>query len=209
MTGLRVRRLPDHAAALGRRAFNSNAKRLPASELLTSQILAARPGRFLRLTPRRTGGYIPAPSKALAPGRCCRNCRLRLNEPRAGARNSGQRRFRRRLFCTYIYVRRPTRLRSRHAAFDPQIPHRPHPFPFDLAQRPGTRQRPDVRAAPGTGQAYADTAITEDDPNPRHRATQEHIRQYILQNLAPDAEGHRARCLMLVLPRTRTRSAAS
>ncbi len=46
-------------------------------------------------------------------------------------------------------------------------------------------------------EAYAATAIT-DDPNPRHRATQELIRQYILQHLAPDAEGHRARCLMLV-----------
>ncbi len=46
-------------------------------------------------------------------------------------------------------------------------------------------------------EAYAATAIT-DDPNPRHRATQELIRQYILQNLAPDAKGRRARCLMLV-----------
>ncbi len=48
-------------------------------------------------------------------------------------------------------------------------------------------------------QAYAATAVSEDDPNPRHRATQEHIREYILNNLAPDAEGHRRRCLMLVL----------
>lgn len=48
-------------------------------------------------------------------------------------------------------------------------------------------------------EAYADTAVSEDDPNPRHRATQEHIREYILKNLAPDAEGHRRRCLMLVL----------
>ena len=48
-------------------------------------------------------------------------------------------------------------------------------------------------------QAYADTAISEDDPNPRHRATQEHIREYILKNLAPDEEGHRRRCLLLVL----------
>ena len=46
--------------------------------------------------------------------------------------------------------------------------------------------------------AYAATAISEDDPNPRHRATQEHIREYILRHLAPGAEGHRARCLMLV-----------
>ncbi len=46
--------------------------------------------------------------------------------------------------------------------------------------------------------AYAATAVSEDDPNPRHRATQERIREYIVQNLAPDAEGHRQRCLMLV-----------
>ncbi len=46
-------------------------------------------------------------------------------------------------------------------------------------------------------EAYAATAVT-DDPNPRHRATQELIRQYILNNLAPSAKGQRARCLMLV-----------
>ena len=44
---------------------------------------------------------------------------------------------------------------------------------------------------------YAATAVTEDN-NPRHRATQELIREYILQNLAPDADGHKARCLMLI-----------
>ena len=46
-------------------------------------------------------------------------------------------------------------------------------------------------------ETYAATAVTEDN-NPRHRATQELIRDYILQNFAPDAEGHKARCLMLV-----------
>ena len=46
-------------------------------------------------------------------------------------------------------------------------------------------------------EAYAATAVTE-DPNPRHRATQELIRQYILTQLAPDAAGRKARCLMLV-----------
>ena len=45
---------------------------------------------------------------------------------------------------------------------------------------------------------YAATAVSEEDPNPRHRATQERIRDYILQSLAPDAEGHRQRCLLLV-----------
>ena len=45
--------------------------------------------------------------------------------------------------------------------------------------------------------AYAATAITEDS-NPRHRATQELIRQYILQQFVPDADGHKARCLVLV-----------
>ena len=47
-------------------------------------------------------------------------------------------------------------------------------------------------------QKYAETAVT-DDPNPRHRATQAHIRQYILEHLAPAADGRRARCLLLVL----------
>ena len=46
-------------------------------------------------------------------------------------------------------------------------------------------------------EAYAATAMT-DDPNPRHRATQELIRRYILQNFPPDKNGRRARCLMLV-----------
>ena len=46
-------------------------------------------------------------------------------------------------------------------------------------------------------EAYAATAVMEDN-NPRHRATQELIRDYIGQNLAPDAEGHKARCLMLI-----------
>ena len=46
-------------------------------------------------------------------------------------------------------------------------------------------------------EAYAATAVTEDS-NARHRATQELIRQYILQHFVPDADGHRARCLVLV-----------
>ncbi len=46
--------------------------------------------------------------------------------------------------------------------------------------------------------AYAETAVTE-DPNPRHRATQALIQDYIRTQLAPDADGRRARCLMLVL----------
>ncbi len=45
--------------------------------------------------------------------------------------------------------------------------------------------------------AYAATAITEES-NPRHRATQELIRDYILAHLAPDADGLRARCLVLI-----------
>ena len=44
---------------------------------------------------------------------------------------------------------------------------------------------------------YAKTAVT-DDPNPRHRATQALIQQYIRKHLAPDGEGRRARCLLLV-----------
>ena len=48
-------------------------------------------------------------------------------------------------------------------------------------------------------EAYAASAISDDDANPRHRATQGLIREYILKNLAPDADGHRRRCLMLVL----------
>ncbi len=50
-------------------------------------------------------------------------------------------------------------------------------------------------------EAYAATAVTE-NPNPRHRATQELIRQYILTHLAPDATGRKARCLMLVFSGT-------
>jgi nucleoside diphosphate kinase len=46
-------------------------------------------------------------------------------------------------------------------------------------------------------QAYAATPIN-DDPNPRHRATQQLISEYILKHLAPNAEGHRARCLLLI-----------
>ena len=46
-------------------------------------------------------------------------------------------------------------------------------------------------------EAYAATAVT-DDPNPRHRATQDLIREYISKNLGPDDKGQRARCLMLV-----------
>lgn len=46
-------------------------------------------------------------------------------------------------------------------------------------------------------EAYAATAISE-DANPRHRATQELIREYILNHIGPDAEGRRQRCLLLV-----------
>jgi nucleoside diphosphate kinase len=46
-------------------------------------------------------------------------------------------------------------------------------------------------------QAYSECAL-QDDPNPRHRATQELIRQYIVRELGPDAEGNRCRALMLV-----------
>ena len=49
----------------------------------------------------------------------------------------------------------------------------------------------------GLAEEYAKTAVT-DDPNPRHRATQALIQQYIRKHLAPDAEGRRARCLLLV-----------
>ena len=44
---------------------------------------------------------------------------------------------------------------------------------------------------------YAAMAITEPD-NARHRATQERIRDYILQNYAPNASGQRRRVLLLV-----------
>ncbi len=46
-------------------------------------------------------------------------------------------------------------------------------------------------------EAYAAMAITEPD-NARHRATQERIRDYILQNYAPNASGQRRRTLLLV-----------
>jgi len=44
---------------------------------------------------------------------------------------------------------------------------------------------------------YAETIVTETDP--RHRATQELIRQYVLQNFTGEKSGQRARALFLVL----------
>ncbi len=46
-------------------------------------------------------------------------------------------------------------------------------------------------------EAYAATVIN-DDPNPRHRATQLLIREYIVSQIGPDADGRRRRCLLLV-----------
>ncbi len=46
-------------------------------------------------------------------------------------------------------------------------------------------------------EAYAQTAVTE-DPNPRHRATQGLIQDYIRTQLAPAGDGRRVRCLLLV-----------
>lgn len=43
---------------------------------------------------------------------------------------------------------------------------------------------------------YAATIVT--DPDPRHRGTQELIKQYVLKNFSPDAKGIPARVLMLV-----------
>src|SRR6184192_1598778 len=53
--------------------------------------------------------------------------------------------------------------------------------------------------APGAELArrYADTIVTETDP--RHRATQELIRDYVLKNFTGKINGQRARTLMLVL----------
>ena len=45
-------------------------------------------------------------------------------------------------------------------------------------------------------QRYADTIVTETDP--RHRATQELIRQYVLKNFTGDGNGQRPRALFLV-----------
>jgi nucleoside diphosphate kinase len=52
--------------------------------------------------------------------------------------------------------------------------------------------------APGRelAEKYAATIVT--DPDPRHRATQELIRDYILKNFQPDGTGYRPRVLMLV-----------
>src|SRR5437763_1178774 len=44
---------------------------------------------------------------------------------------------------------------------------------------------------------YAETIVTENDA--RHRATQELIRQYVLQNFTGENSGQRARALFLVL----------
>jgi nucleoside diphosphate kinase len=53
--------------------------------------------------------------------------------------------------------------------------------------------------APSQGliEEYAKTIVTEADP--RHRRTQELIREYVLKNLAPNSEGKRRRVLLLVL----------
>src|SRR4051812_37289548 len=45
-------------------------------------------------------------------------------------------------------------------------------------------------------QNYAARIVT--DPEPRHRHTQETIQKYVLQHLAPNADGHRPRVLLLV-----------
>lgn len=45
-------------------------------------------------------------------------------------------------------------------------------------------------------QEYAASIVT--DPEPRHRATQELIRKYVLKNLGPDASGQRQRVMLLV-----------
>ncbi len=45
--------------------------------------------------------------------------------------------------------------------------------------------------------SYADSIVTETDP--RHRRTQELIREYVLENFAPPSDGTRRRVLMLVL----------
>jgi nucleoside diphosphate kinase len=46
-------------------------------------------------------------------------------------------------------------------------------------------------------QRYAQTVVTETDP--RHRATQELIRNYVLRNFSGEINGHRPRALLLVL----------
>ena len=45
-------------------------------------------------------------------------------------------------------------------------------------------------------QRYADTIVTETEP--RHRATQELIREYVLKNFAGQVNGQRARVMFLV-----------
>lgn len=52
--------------------------------------------------------------------------------------------------------------------------------------------------APGSElvEKYADEIVT--DPEPRHRVTQELIREYVLANFQPDSTGHRPRVLFLV-----------
>ena len=47
-------------------------------------------------------------------------------------------------------------------------------------------------------EAYAARAVVPSEANPRHRATQELIRDYVLKHLGPDAEGRRQRALLLV-----------
>src|SRR5438094_865313 len=45
-------------------------------------------------------------------------------------------------------------------------------------------------------QKYADSIVT--DPEPRHRRTQELLRDYVLKNFQPDGSGSRPRVLLLI-----------
>lgn len=46
--------------------------------------------------------------------------------------------------------------------------------------------------------AFADHVVVPGESNARHRVTQELIRDYVVQNFSPDAEGQRQRALLLV-----------
>src|SRR5262245_5323389 len=70
---------------------------------------------------------------------------------------------------------------------------------YRIRSRAGLELVSGRRFAPGKElvEEFAKTIVTETDD--RHRKTQELIREYVLKNLSPAANGHRARLLFLVL----------
>ena len=99
-----------------------------------------------------------------------------------------------------------TFLRHRHAVFDAQIAHRRHHCAADFAHRSRSgRRRECSRRAQELAKRYAETIVTETEP--RHRATQELIRDYVLKNFTGEnaTDSARACCSSFFAARMRSR----